>query len=76
MQYLKRIEDVLPDVERGVGVSEGEDYEFVVDTQDAFNVLLVFLDVVRMERFVGIVAYLADPVDQILGSSHDQRVGE
>ena len=73
---MERVEDVLPDVEGGVGVSEGQDDVVVVDGQHAFDVLEGFFDVVGMDGFVGIITNCADPVDEVLCSPDNEGVGE
>jgi hypothetical protein len=58
---LVGIEDVLPDVEEGVGVSESEHDKLGVNTQHALDVLFVLFDVVGVEGPVGTVADVAVP---------------
>ncbi len=57
------IENVLPDVEEGVGVSEGKDNEGGVDAEDALDILLLLLDEVGVQGTVLRGAHIAFPVD-------------
>ena len=62
---LVGIEDILPDVLKGVGVPECEDDEGGVDAEDALDVFGLFLDVVGVEGSVGGIADDALPVDEV-----------
>lgn len=75
---LVGIENVLPDIEQGVGVPEGEDNEGRVYTEDTFHILCFFLDVVAVEWLVFRGADIAVPVDEVLFivSTNDHRVSE
>ena len=73
---LEGVEQVLPEVEGVGGVSEGQHHELGVHAQDALDLGLGVVDVVSVKGFVGVVAGGADPEFEVLGSAHDQRVGE
>ena len=75
---LVGIENVLPNIEQGVGVSEGEDNECRVYTEDTFHILCFLLDVVAVEWFVFRGADITIPVDEIqmIVSAYDHRVSE
>ena len=72
------IEDILPDVEESVGVSEGKNNEGGIDTEYTFDIFLFLFDVVDMERPVGLIADVAFPVDDVklVISSYDHGVGK
>jgi hypothetical protein len=73
---LEGVQDVLPDVQKGVGVAEGEDGEFGVDAQDAFDVEDGLLDYVGVQGAVGVVADFAGPEGEVVVVADYQGVGE
>lgn len=75
---LVGIENVLPDIEQSVSVSEGKDNEGRVYTEDAFHIFCFLLDVVAVEWLVFRGADIAVPVDEVLFivSTNDHRVSE
>ena len=75
---LVGIENVLPDIEQSVSVSEGKDNEGRVYTEDAFHIFCFLLDVVAVEWLVFRGADIAVPVDEVLFivPTNDHRVSE
>ena len=83
---LVGVEDVLPDVEEGVGVSEGQGVELGVAGQHALDVLAFLFDVVGVEGSVRLLAHVTLPVDKVelvvptdyhgVGQQHLLGVGE
>ena len=75
---LVGVEDILPDVEEGVGVPEGQGVEFGVGGQHALYILAFLLDVVGVEGSVRLLAHIALPVDKVelVVSAHNHRVGQ
>ena len=71
------VEDVLPDIEQCVGISESKRDKGRVHTQDALHVFLVLLNVVRTHGFVGRITDITVPVDKILMvvSTNYHRIG-
>ncbi len=59
---MKWVQDVLPNVQGRIGVSEGQNHELGVDSDNTLDVLGFFLDNVGMDGFVGWVADFALPV--------------
>jgi hypothetical protein len=57
------IKNILPHVEKGVGVSKSENDEGGVDAEDTLDVLLTLFDVVSVKRAVGTVTYVAFPIE-------------
>lgn len=68
----------MPNILGSVGVSESKDDKLGVDTDDALDVLGLFLDGVGVDWLVGRVADFALPVEKIgvIVSSYDERVSE
>jgi hypothetical protein len=75
---LNGVENVLPDVLGGVGVSEGQHNELRVHADDTLDVFGVFLDWMGVDWFVCGIAYFAFPVEKVgvVVSADNERVGE
>jgi hypothetical protein len=75
---LVGVENILPHVEDGVGVPEGQNDESRIHTQNALDVFLVLLNVVSVERFVWRVTDVAIPVEEVwmVIPTHNHGVGE
>jgi hypothetical protein len=75
---LNGVENVLPDVLGGVGVSEGQHNELRVHADDALDIFGVFLDWMGVNWFVCGIAYFAFPVEKVavVVSADNERVGE
>lgn len=62
----------MPDVEGCVGVPESKHNVVGIYTKDTLDIFQGFFDVVRVEWFVGIIADLANPMDQILSPANNE----
>jgi len=71
---LKWIENVLPDVQCSIGVAEGKHHKFWIDAQDALDINLGLLDVVRVNGSICLGADSAIPKGKFLSATDDQRV--
>jgi hypothetical protein len=49
---LISIKNILPDIEKGIGVSEGKNDEGRINTKNAFNILFLLFDIVAVEGTV------------------------
>ena len=68
----------MPDVEGSVGVSEGENHEFGVNSDDALDVFGFFLDDVSVDGFVGGITDFTIPVVKVrlVVSANNERAGK
>lgn len=71
---MERVENVLPYVSKGVGVSEGKEGKLRVETDDALDVLGELVDKVEFRGAVGFVTDFTLPL--VLGSTEVERVGQ
>jgi len=59
------IENVLPNIEQSICVSESEDDKGWIDTQDTFYVFNILFNVVCVKGSICAVTYIAFPVYQV-----------
>ena len=62
---LISIKNILPDIEKGIGVSKGKNNEGRINTKYAFNILLFLFDIMAVEGTVCWIAHVAIPIDEI-----------
>jgi len=62
---LEWIENILPNIQGGVGISESQNQKLGVNTHNAFDILCLLLNVVSVDWLIAWITHFALPVQKI-----------